>query len=78
MDTRRTTEHDPVNAPSHYRAGDHYETIKVIEAWDLGYHLGNAVKYISRWQNKGGVEDLKKARWYLDRYIRKVEDGPTE
>lgn len=62
---------DMVNQPPHYRAGDTYETIRVIEAWNLGFNLGNAVKYISRWQSKGGVEDLKKARWYLDREIAK-------
>jgi hypothetical protein len=64
---------DLVNQPPHYRAGDTYETIRVIEAWNLGFNLGNAVKYISRWQSKGGVEDLKKARWYLDREIAKLE-----
>lgn len=63
---------DMVNQPPHYRAGDTYETIRVIEAWNLGFNLGNAVKYISRWQSKGGVEDLKKARWYLDREISKL------
>ncbi|TXH52591.1 MAG: DUF3310 domain-containing protein [Desulfurellales bacterium] len=64
---------DMVNQPPHYRAGDTYETIRVIEAWNLGFNLGNAVKYISRWQMKGGVEDLKKARWYLDREISRRE-----
>lgn len=64
---------DMVNQPPHYRAGDPYETIRVIEAWNLGFNLGNAVKYISRWQMKGGVEDLKKARWYLDREISRRE-----
>lgn len=65
---------DMVNQPPHYRAGDTYETIRVIEAWKLGFNLGNAVKYISREGAKGDpVEDLKKARWYLDREIAKRE-----
>lgn len=61
--------HDPVNHPQHYtRSG--IETITVIEAWGLGYHLGNAVKYLSRAGFKGDrLEDLEKARWYLDREI---------
>lgn len=64
-----------VNSPAHYGgANNPYETIKVIEAWGLGFHLGNAVKYISRAGKKGAlVEDLKKARWYLDRLIQKME-----
>jgi hypothetical protein len=60
---------DPINNPSHYTSGG-IETIDFIESKDLGYHLGNVVKYISRWKHKGGVEDLKKARWYLDRFIK--------
>lgn len=62
-----------VEAPEHYRAGDAYETIRVIEAWGLGYHLGNVIKYVSRWERKGGLEDLKKARWYLTREIERQE-----
>ncbi|MBO4584315.1 MAG: DUF3310 domain-containing protein [Clostridia bacterium] len=62
-------EHDPVNHPSHYCDGG-IETIDFIEAKKLPYHLGNAVKYISRAGKKNdALEDLKKARWYLDRYI---------
>ncbi len=45
------------------------EPIEVIEGWGLDFHLGNVVKYISRWQEKGGLEDLKKALWYLERKI---------
>ncbi len=61
---------DMINHPPHYDAGSVYETIRVIEAWKLGYHLGNTVKYISRCEKKGAkLDDLKKARWYLDREI---------
>jgi hypothetical protein len=60
---------DPVNHPAHYKRGG-MEAIDVIEAFDLGFQLGNAVKYILRAGHKGdALEDLKKARWYLDREI---------
>lgn len=63
---------DPVNHPKHYKAGG-IETIDFIEAKRLGYHLGNVVKYISRAQHKGGMQDLLKAQWYLNRAIEKGE-----
>ena len=63
---------DPVNHPPHYKAGG-IETIDFIEAKRLGYHLGNVVKYISRAQHKGGMQDLLKAQWYLNRAIEKGE-----
>ncbi len=64
-----------INEPPHYTYSD-VETIDAIEAWGLGFHLGNVVKYISRAGKKDPtrtLEDLKKARWYLDRYIAKLE-----
>jgi hypothetical protein len=70
---------DPVNNPSHYKDGG-IETIDYIEAKRLGYHLGNAVKYISRAGKKGtnqGLEDLKKAQWYLNRAIEKNDFSPA-
>jgi hypothetical protein len=66
---------DPVNNPAHYTEGG-IETIDYIEAKGLGYHLGNAIKYISRAGKKGtnqGLEDLRKAQWYLARAIEKNE-----
>jgi hypothetical protein len=65
------TQHDPINNPSHYTDGG-YETIDFIEKMQLGYHLGNAVKYISRAGKKTSdpIEDLNKAMWYLDRLIK--------
>ncbi len=63
---------DPVNHPAHYKKGG-IETIDFIEAKRLGYHLGNVVKYISRAYHKGGMEDLLKAQWYLNRAIEKGE-----
>lgn len=65
-----------VDHPIHYGGEDNpYEAIKVIEAWDLGFCLGNTVKYISRAGKKDPaktLEDLKKARWYLDREINRL------
>jgi hypothetical protein len=66
---------ETVDHPPHYGgAGNPYEAINVVEAWDLCFHLGSVVKYIARAGKKGDLlEDLKKARWYLDRKIALVE-----
>ena len=66
---------EAVDHPAHYGGADNpYEAIKVIEAWGLGFCLGNTVKYISRAGKKDAiVQDLKKARWYLDRQIAALE-----
>jgi hypothetical protein len=67
---------DIVNRPSHYTDGG-IETIDFIEAKKLPYHLGNAVKYISRAGKKDKsktVEDLQKAVWYIERYIKQLEE----
>ncbi len=67
---------EAVDHPSHYGGDTPYEAIKVIEAWGLGFHLGNAVKYLSRAGKKGDrLVDLRKARWYLDREIGRLEGG---
>ena len=68
---------EAVNHPDHYGGEENtYEAIKVIEAWDLGFHLGNVVKYISRAgkKTKNTNEDLKKAKWYLERYLLSEEE----
>jgi hypothetical protein len=66
-----------VNNPTHYGGADNtYEVIKVIDAWDLGFCLGNTVKYISRAGKKDPakeLEDLKKAMWYLQHHIETLE-----
>lgn len=62
-----------VDHPKHYNAG-RIEVIDAIEDWGLGFHLGNVVKYIARANHKGKpLEDLKKAQWYLNRAIEKLE-----
>lgn len=65
---------DAVNHPLHYGGEDNpYEAIKVIEAWQLGFCLGNAVKYIARAGKKGeAAEDLRKAAWYINREIERL------
>lgn len=67
------TENDPVKKPAHYNFGK-YEVIDVIEDWNLGYHLGNVVKYVARAPHKGEeIQDLKKALWYLQRHIKNLD-----
>jgi len=70
---------EQVNHPEHYGGSSNtYEAIKVIEAWDLGFHLGNTVKYISRAGKKETdkeLQDLRKALWYLERHIQNLENG---
>lgn len=64
--------------PEHYGGDTVYEVIKVIEAWNLGFHLGNAVKYIARAGKKdptATITDLEKARFYLDRKIEQLRAG---
>jgi hypothetical protein len=67
-----------VKNPDHYGgASNPYEAIKVIEHWNLDFHLGNTVKYISRAGKKDPtkeIEDLKKALFYLDRKIKNLEN----
>lgn len=64
-----------VNHPTHYGGENNpYEAIKVIEAWDLNFNLGNVIKYISRAGKKNStVEDLEKASWYLNRAIQNLK-----
>lgn len=67
---------DLVYHPPHYNAGSRHEVADCVEAWGLASDafLWNAVKYIARHQKKGdALADLKKARWYLDRRIARLE-----
>lgn len=69
---------ESVNHPDHYGGDTTYEAIKVIEAWGLGFSLGNLVKYVARAGKKDPakeLEDLKKARFYLERHIKNLEDN---
>ena len=72
---------DMLNHPSHYKAKNGMEVIDVIEAFTAnleGYeatHTGNVIKYICRWKEKNGLEDLRKAQWYLNRLIKNIEEN---
>lgn len=69
---------DNVNSPAHYCKGG-IECIDAIKSATVGlqgvegYCIGNAIKYLWRWKFKNGVEDLKKARWYINRTIQELE-----
>jgi len=75
---------DPVNRPSHYNQGK-IECIEYILDQKFDYLEGNVVKYLTRWKRKNGLEDLRKARWYLEKLIertqhaedQKMENPPT-
>lgn len=75
---------DPVSHPNHYQSKSGLEVIDVIRAFteDLegveSYYTGNILKYICRWKKKNGVEDLKKARQYLDWLIDMEDPSMTE
>jgi hypothetical protein len=75
MDNQKNKEQ--VDHPEHYGGENNpYEAIKVIDAWDLGFSLGNTVKYISRAGKKDHtkeIEDLKKALFYLEHHIKTLE-----
>lgn len=70
---------DMVNHPSHYISDDGIEVIDVIKAFTKGLEgieatdTGNIIKYICRWNQKNGIEDLKKARWYINHLIGELE-----
>ena len=65
-----------INHPDHYGGnGNLYEAIKVIESWKANFNLGNCLKYICRAGKKGdALEDLYKAKWYLEREIQNIEN----
>lgn len=70
---------DPVNSPAHYASGaieciDAIEASMTLEEFQ-GYCRGNLMKYSWRYRNKGGVQDLAKARWYLDRLIASLQEN---
>lgn len=73
------TEPDMVNHPPHYQSSAGLEVIDVIEAFTDGLtgieatDTGNVIKYICRWKGKNGLQDLNKAKWYLEHLIKHVE-----
>jgi len=72
---------DLVNSPSHYHKASGVEVIVAIEAWGLGFCLGNVIKYVARAGRKDSgtrIEDLHKARWYLHRELEALEREERE
>lgn len=69
---------DNINRPSHYNTGDieviDYIKDKLTPEQYEGFLVGNVLKYISRYRHKGGVEDLKKAQWYLRRAVLLLDE----
>lgn len=63
---------DVINRANHYTYSA-VEPIAAVEAWNLNFNLGNVVKYIARHKHKNGLEDLRKARWYLEREIENYQ-----
>ena len=61
---------DKIN-PDYYKSG--IETADYIESHDMDYFQGNVIKYVTRFRKKNGIEDLKKARWYLNKLIEIYE-----
>lgn len=68
---------EKIDHPAHYGGADNpFEVIKIIEYYGLGFHIGNALKYMLRAGKKEGeteLDDLKKVRWYIDRKIQRLE-----
>lgn len=83
-DSKPDSKPDMVNHPKHYKSEAGLEVIDVIEAFtaDLtgiqATDTGNIIKYICRWKSKNGVEDLEKAKWYLEHLISKVKNNSTK
>lgn len=72
------TKVEKVDHPSHYGGDTTYEVIKVLKEWLTteqyqGFLLGNSIKYQARYRHKGGIEDLKKAQWYLNKYLEEFK-----
>ena len=76
-------EKEMVNHPNHYQSEAGLEVIDVIEAFTSkltgveAFDTGNIIKYVCRWPEKNGLEDLKKARWYLSHLINHIEKEKT-
>jgi len=69
-------QYEAVNHPKHYNVG--IETTDYISSWDMSFAEGNIVKYVSRYKYKRGLQDLYKARWYLNYLIQELESNEQE
>ncbi len=66
------SDYDPVERPRHYCHHGGVEPFDFINSNNLNFAQGNVIKYILRYNEKGGVVDLEKARWYIDRLIEQA------
>ena len=64
-------EYEAINHPTHYNIG--IETTEYIQSWGMSFVEGNIIKYVSRYKWKRGLQDLKKAQWYLNYLISNLE-----
>jgi hypothetical protein len=69
---------NPALLPSHYPDSRHGDVISLALNGDIGFCEGNIIKYVTRWRKKNGIEDLMKAKTYLDRLIRFYKNKPEE
>lgn len=75
---------DVVNHPKHYQSKSGLEVIEVIKAFTedmegiVAVDEANAIKYILRWPKKNGIEDLEKAKWYINNLIQHLKDEETK
>ena len=77
QENKMEVKYDMVNKPSHYQGKDGLEVYEILENFlpDVeSYFLGNVIKYILRYKNKNGLEDLKRAREYLNKMIEEYEN----
>jgi len=66
---------DQINHPPHYNKG--IETTDYICSWDMDFCEGNVIKYVTRYKYKHGLNDLRKAKWYLEKLIKENEEEGT-
>lgn len=69
---------DPIQSPAHYTSRGGIEPLDFIMSNNLGFAEGNIIKYVFRYREKNGIEDLRKARVYLDRLIMKLKQEQRE
>ncbi len=62
--------------PAHYASSNGMQPFDIIDAFDLDFYEGNALKYLLRWRHKNGVDDLRKAIHYIEESIARAEDNP--
>ncbi len=74
QDSPNYADFDPVSAPKHYCLRK-IPFASVVADWKLDFFLGNVIKYVDRWEAKGGIQDLKKAKKYLEMKIELLEKG---